>query len=312
MGWAILGHRPTGGWALATVVCLLGLALLMAPDVNGGSTAGLLLALGAALCIAGWNTAAKVQLDRGTSPVDVTAGSFTLAGLLLLPLLATQPLGWVSEPRGLALALYLGIATMGLANVLLSPGIRHLTTGPVTTLMLTDPVVATLLGVLVLGEVLAPVAIAGVVLLLVGLFLQGALVARTAPGEPEAARCCEHGPASCELGGQPGGGRLEEWRTGAAVAGSGARACRRSGGRRRLCRCRADRRSTHGDGARGPVRAVVQVAGALARRRSTDGLGQSGTLAPWHGPGSTTRRAATPSPRPSRQPGRTGRRCASR
>ena len=187
VGWAILGHRPTGGWALATVVCLLGLALLMAPDVNGGSTAGLLLALGAALCIAGWNTAAKVQLDRGTSPVDVTAGSFTLAGLLLLPLLATQPLGWVSEPRGLALALYLGIATMGLANVLLARGIRHLTTGPVTTLMLADPVVATLLGVLVLGEVLAPVAIAGVVLLLVGLFLQGALVARTAPGEPEAA-----------------------------------------------------------------------------------------------------------------------------
>ena len=85
----------------------------------------------------------------------------------------------------MALALYLGVATMAIANVLLARGIRGLTAGPATTLMLADPVVATILGVVVLGETLAPVAAVGMLLVLAGLLLQGVLVARAAPGEPE-------------------------------------------------------------------------------------------------------------------------------
>ena len=56
-------------------------------------------------------------------------GSFVLGGALLLPLLATQPLAWISTPSGAAMALYLGVATMGLANVLLTRGMRTLTPG---------------------------------------------------------------------------------------------------------------------------------------------------------------------------------------
>ncbi len=186
VGWAVLGHRPTRGWLVATMVCVVGLVLLSAPDLAGGGSAiGLLLALGAGLCIAGYNVAAKLQLDRGVSALEVPAGSFALGGLLLLPILVTQPLGWLLEPAGLALALYLGVATMAIANVLLARGIRGLTAGPATTLMLADPVVATVLGVVVLGETLAPVAAVGMLLVLAGLLLQGALVARAAPGEPE-------------------------------------------------------------------------------------------------------------------------------
>lgn len=185
VGWAVLGHRPTRGWLVATTVCFAGLVLLAAPDLTaGGSAVGLALAFGAGLCIACYNVAAKVQLDRGVSALEVPAGSFALGGLLLLPLLATQPLDWLFEPGGIALALYLGVATMAIANVLLARGIRGLTAGPATTLMLADPVVATILGVLVLGETLEPVAAVGMLLVLAGLLLQGVLVAR-APGEPE-------------------------------------------------------------------------------------------------------------------------------
>lgn len=186
VGWVVLGHRPTPGWLVATTVCVVGLVLLSAPDLaGGGSAVGLLLALGAGLCIAGYNVAAKLQLDRGVSALEVPAGSFALGGLLLLPILVTQPLGWLLEPTGLALALYLGVATMAIANVLLARGMRGLTAGPATTLMLADPVVATVLGVVVLGETLAPVAAVGMLLVLAGLLLQGVLVARAAPGEPE-------------------------------------------------------------------------------------------------------------------------------
>jgi DME family drug/metabolite transporter len=146
---------------------------------------GLLLALGAGACIAGYNVAAKVQLDRGEGALEVPAASFLHGGALLLPILAAQPLDWLATPSGLALALYLGVATMGVANVLLTRGMRSLTSGPVTTLMLADPAVATLLGVVVLGETLAPVAALGVVVVLAGLFLQGLLAARATPAEPE-------------------------------------------------------------------------------------------------------------------------------
>ena len=186
VGWVVLGHRPTGGWVLATTVCLAGLALLTAPGLSGGGDAsGLLLALGAAACIAAYNVAAKLQLDRGVSDLEVPAGSFVLGGILLLPILVTQPLAWVAAPGGLALVVYLGVATMALANVLLTRGIQHLRSGPVTTLMLTDPAVATVLGVVVLGETLAPVSVVGVGVIFAGLFLQGVLVARAAPSEAE-------------------------------------------------------------------------------------------------------------------------------
>ena len=185
VGWAVLRHRPTIGWVVATVVCLVGLGLLTGPGISGDSAVGFLLALGAGLCIAGYNVAARIQLDRGVGALEVPTGSFALGGLLLLPLLAVQPLGWISTPSGAAMALYLGVATMGLANVLLTRGMRTLTPGPATTLMLTDPVVATVLGVVVLGETLKPVEVLGVVVILSGLFLQGVLASRSATEESE-------------------------------------------------------------------------------------------------------------------------------
>jgi drug/metabolite transporter, DME family len=207
VGRVVLGHRPTVGWAVATAVCVAGLALLSgqslvselgagpggavlggtshAGEALGGTGLGLLLALGAGLCIACYNVAAKIQLDRGATPLAVPAGSFVLGGALLIPVLAVQPLGWLPTVPGLALALYLGVATMAVANVLLTRGIKGMSAGPVATLMLSDPVVATVLGVAILGEALSAPEVGGIVLLLAGLVLQAVIVAREDPDEPE-------------------------------------------------------------------------------------------------------------------------------
>lgn len=188
LGWVALRHRPTVGWLVATAVAVVGLVLRSSGQLGGGeSPAGLLLALGAGVCSAAYTVAAKHQLDRDATAIEVPAASFALGGLLLLPLLLGQPLGWVATPDGLAMVLYLGIATMAIANVLLARGIHGLPPGPAATLMLTDPVVATVLGVLVLGEAITPVAALGVALVLAGLVLQGLAVARTTPGDLEPA-----------------------------------------------------------------------------------------------------------------------------
>lgn len=182
LAWGILRHHPTGSWVLATVICIAGLALRSWDQIGGSEGgAGIALALAAGLASATWTVSAKHQYDRGAGRLELPAATFALGGLLLVPLLLTQPLDWLAEPTGLALVLYLGVATMAIANVVLSLGLSRLSPGPVTTLMLSDPLVATLLGVIVLGEVLSAVAWVGVVLVFAGLVLQGIVLARARP-----------------------------------------------------------------------------------------------------------------------------------
>ena len=188
LGWVALRHRPTLGWLIATAIAVIGLVLRSAGRLEaGGDLLGLRPALGAGLCSACYTVAAKHQLDRGATAIEVPAASFVLGGLLLAPLLLGQPLAWMASPSGLALVVYLGVATMAIANVLLARGIHGLPPGPTATLMLTDPLVATLLGVVVLGEALTPLAALGVGLVLAGLVLQGVVVARGEPDDLEPA-----------------------------------------------------------------------------------------------------------------------------
>jgi DME family drug/metabolite transporter len=189
LGWVALRHRPTRGWLLATGVCVVGLVLRSvgsgAGTLGPEAAIGLLMAFGAGICSALYSVFAKVQLERGTPALEIATGSFVLGGVLLLPLLLGQPLAWVTTPSGILLVLYLGVATMAVANVLLTRGIHGLRPGPAATLMLTDPVVATALGVLILGEALSPVAAIGVLLVLAGLVAQGVLEARSTPDAEE-------------------------------------------------------------------------------------------------------------------------------
>jgi drug/metabolite transporter, DME family len=187
VGWAILRHRPTAGWLAATAIAVTGLVLRSWGGLDAANAEGLLLALGAGLCSAGYTVAAKHQLDRGVTAIEIPAASFVLGGLLLVPMLVGQPLAWVLEPPGIALVVYLGVATMAIANVVLTRGIHGLPPGPVATLMLTDPLVATVLGVFVLGETLGLVAALGVVLVSAGLVLQGVVIARATPDDLEPA-----------------------------------------------------------------------------------------------------------------------------
>ena len=178
LSWAFLRQRPTLGWLAATGVCLAGLALLFSQGLVAGSLIGVLLCLATGLGIASYAVAARTLLDQQVHPVSLMAASFSLGALLTLPLLAFQPLGWILQPSGLALALYLGLATMVLANWLQLRGLRVIGPGPTMTLNLAEPIIATLLGVAVLGETLTPVALAGLALVLVGLAQQSFLVAR--------------------------------------------------------------------------------------------------------------------------------------
>jgi DME family drug/metabolite transporter len=165
---------------VATSVCVVGLALLVGADAGSasGSVLGLVLALGAGAAYAVYTVGAKHLMNSGHRSDDVMTAAFVLGGLLMVPLLLTQPLAWLATPRGLVMALWLGLVTTTLAYVVFGRGLRQLSAGPVTTLVLAEPVVATFLGVVVLGERLPALAWVGAALVLAGLALQGVVAAR--------------------------------------------------------------------------------------------------------------------------------------
>lgn len=168
----VLRERPSRAWLVATAVCVAGLALL----TGGGDrpdAIGVLLALLAGAAYAAYTVLAKQQLDAGHAPATVMAAAFGLGGLLSAPLLLTQPVSWLATGEGVALAAYLGLVTVTLAYLLFVRGLAVLPAGPVTTLVLAEPVVATALGLVVLDEHLDALSALGVGLVLAGLLVQG-------------------------------------------------------------------------------------------------------------------------------------------
>jgi DME family drug/metabolite transporter len=180
LSWLLLRERPRLSWVVATSVCVVGLALLVGSGASrpGVDPAGLVLALASGLGYAVYTVGSKHLMNAGHRSDEVMTAAFGLGGLLLLPVLATQSLAWLAEPGGWALVLWLGLATTTLAYVLFGRGLRELAAGPVTTLVLAEPVVATFLGVVVLGERLGPLGWLGAALVLSGLVLQGVVASR--------------------------------------------------------------------------------------------------------------------------------------
>lgn len=177
----LIGHRITRAWSIATAICVSGLALLSLDGIQGGSTWGVIAALAGGLSGAAFVLTTKVAIDRGMPGVPANVAAYLIAGLALLPviLIVPQELSWIATAGGMVLALYLGMFAMAIPNILWVKGLAGLAPGPSSTLMLTEPAVATLLGIVVLGESLAVAGVVGLVLVMAGLLLQGLALART-------------------------------------------------------------------------------------------------------------------------------------
>lgn len=179
LGWTVRGERPSGGWLAATAICVAGLGLITGAGAAAGSLAGLALTAGAGLSIAAYTVAAKTLLARGRETLEVTASAFLLGSVVMVPVAAVLGLGWLLQPAGALVAAYLGIATMGVANVWYASGLGRLPSATTATLGLADPLTATLLGSLLLGQRIGGLGAAGLALLCLGLVLQALWAGRS-------------------------------------------------------------------------------------------------------------------------------------
>jgi DME family drug/metabolite transporter len=167
------------GWAAATACAVTGCALLLAPGADGGADAlGVALALVAGACYAVYTVSAKRLLTAGVEPLSVLAGSVATGALVLAPVLVGGASG-LATARGVALVAWLGLVATALGYVLFARGLRRVPAALAGTLSLAEPLTASVLGVVVLGERPSSGAAAGAALLAVGLVL-----AATRPGAP--------------------------------------------------------------------------------------------------------------------------------
>lgn len=171
LGYLVRGERLNQTWFISTALAIIGCILLTAPSSASQENVdlvGVLLALGAGLSYAIYTVASKTLLETHPSNA-VMAVIFCAGAVLLSPLLFTSDLGWVMNVEGVVIVAHLGIIATGLSYVLFGRGLITVTTGTATTLSLSEPLTAGILGVVVLEEHITPIAVLGMILLFMGL-----------------------------------------------------------------------------------------------------------------------------------------------
>lgn len=178
----LFGHPwPGAVWVVSTVLAISGVLLLGWPtDGTAGAhrLLGAVLATGASASYGAYTAFGARFVGREVRATDALAASFAVAALLLFPFLVADA-GWLASWRGGSLALWLGLATTTAAYRMFGYGLTHLAPGVVATLVLSEPVVATLLGVGVLGEAMPIRGWFGCLAIAAGLILVARNTART-------------------------------------------------------------------------------------------------------------------------------------
>jgi len=169
LAWVFDRAAPSRVWVSATAVAIAGVGLLVAAGSDlGTNAAGITYALIAGAAYATYVIAAR-QFSREGNVIGSTAIIFALAAAILLPLLAVDDLGWVATTGGTIAVLHLGVLATAAAYLLFAAGLKTTRSTTATTLTLGEPVTATLLGVVAVGERPPLLGWAGFALVLVAL-----------------------------------------------------------------------------------------------------------------------------------------------
>jgi DME family drug/metabolite transporter len=171
--WARTRRIPRRSWVAATGLATFGVVLLVfaGGGASGMDPVGVLGSLGAGASFAVFANAQRQLLDEGWDPFTVAGAMGLGSAVCALVMLPFASLAWLAEPSGIAMALWLGLATIVVAYALFTWGLQRLTAATAATLTLAEPLTAALLGILVLGERLDPFAVAGLLVLAAGLAL---------------------------------------------------------------------------------------------------------------------------------------------
>ena len=179
IAWIALKQPPGKRWAYGTLVAVTGVVALNWP--SGENTVNV-LGIGFALAAAfGYSMQATGMgmISKRHTPFQCVAPMFTIGALLQAPLSYGKDFSFLQDPVLLLGALYGGIVTVALAYAFFIYGIARIGAATAVTVGLMEPLTASILGVVLLGETVSAVGLIGSVLILAGL-----VVVSRPPKEP--------------------------------------------------------------------------------------------------------------------------------
>lgn len=161
-------------WLISSCIVITG-CLFMA--VSGGSEVqGMQIMKGSASALlagAGWALAGTLikEMQKSASSLEISVIVLSSGAILLLPLAAIQGFSWINEPHVIEFALALGGISAALPYFLFNTGMRHIPVPHAFLYGLTEPLTASMLGILLLRERLSLFGMMGYGLISGGLLL---------------------------------------------------------------------------------------------------------------------------------------------
>jgi DME family drug/metabolite transporter len=169
IAWIALKQPPGKQWALGTVVAVAGVVALNWPSGNNAvSFLGVAFAMAAAFGYSMQATGMGMISKRHT-PFQCVAPMFTIGTILQAPLSYGRDFSFLQDPVLLMGVLYGGIVTVAVAYAFFIYGISRIGAATAVTVGLMEPLTASILGVVLLGETVSVIGIVGSVLILTGL-----------------------------------------------------------------------------------------------------------------------------------------------
>lgn len=163
----LAGERMSTLQGIGFAAAMVGLAILASPGVEAPSVLDSILMLASGVA---WGVYSL--FGRGLSdPAAATAGNFLRAAPLTLAL-SLLALPWLQlDARGVAYAVLSGALTSGLGYVMWYRVLQHMRAMTASTIQLSAPVLATLAGIILLGEALTRDLVVASLLILGGIWL---------------------------------------------------------------------------------------------------------------------------------------------
>lgn len=167
--WLFWKTRPSKIWGIATIMTITGCILLF---INSGDRAihigGVGLSVCAGLSFAVYTNMSK-QLMAQQEALPAVAMTFSICAVLLLPFSISSGFSWLAEMQNLWTMIFMGVMCTSIAYLLFLSGLQKISSSSAVTLSLAEPLTASMLGVLLVGEHLSSTSWVGVAMLLGGI-----------------------------------------------------------------------------------------------------------------------------------------------
>ena len=176
----ISNKRVTSRWVVSFIFGVVGVILLTLGktqylDINAQANnriLGILLGLVAGLTYATYSWTARQMIENGVNSKSAMASMFGLSAILLLPSLLLTGGNLFLDAKHISVALYLAIAPMFFGYLLFGQALREIEASKATLITLLEPIVATILAIIIIGETFSPIGWLGMSLMIVCLLLQ--------------------------------------------------------------------------------------------------------------------------------------------